>query len=484
MQPKSFFWTLSHSAFSIAASMSLLAHLEPQRHLLLFGVVFGTAIHLMSWPLFGWIRECQPRVSIGKAWSTALVLWLAGFALTYAIPVPMPHGESAGKQVDVQVSALGPSASGDSKAAEVWFAIEANGSRVPLDEIQHAGNWQAKDGMLYATQAGGSAARWSGKATSLQVVLLSHPWSGRAVVRWNGESREIDLHKETPGNATTSISLLGDAHPNLWMTFPDRTALQRAVQLLDAMLIAFVLYVLQLRLVGVARTPVDEHGSMLVQSIRYALPSWTVSACLLLVFWPGLMSNDSVAQWRDAATGVSSDWHPVYHTLFIALARAIWDSPSFIAMLQAGALGLSTGWLIAVIEKVARTPKSVSHLASWCCGLMPIIAFSSISLWKDVPYAASVVAITAGSLSVLLLGKPRLSHPLPFAATLAILLVCILFRHNGPPLAATALAMVFLLSKANRRPTEGTSQRCARSEAFECCVWPLRAPHRSPSRGR
>jgi hypothetical protein len=163
------------------------------------------------------------------------------------------------------------------------------------------------------------------------------------------------------------------------------------------------------------------------------------------------MSNDSIGQWHMAATGITSDWHPVYHTLLLRAARKIWDTPGFVVMLQAGALGLSSGYLIAVTERVTRTSSALAHLASWGCALLPAIAFSSVTLWKDIPYAASVVAITAAVISLLFLQTPRLASPIAFALAMAVLLVCVLFRHNGPPIALASLLIVFVLSRANRK---------------------------------
>ncbi len=82
---------------------------------------------------------------------------------------------------------------------------------------------------------------------------------------------------------------------------------------------------------------------------------------------------------------------------------------------------------------------------------MPATAFSSVTLWKDIPYAASVVAITAAVISLLFLHTPRISHPIAFALSLAVLLVCVLFRHNGPLIALASLLIVFALSRASRK---------------------------------
>ena len=451
MKAQTYFWPLARLAFSGAASLSLVAHLGPRRHAIVLCVLFLGIVYAMAGPLAAWVRDAVARESRRGVALTLAVLWLVGFGLTYALPVPPAPAGRSGEPVELEITALGASPRGG-QHEEVWFAIEADGARVPVEEIRHDGAWQPGDGMLHATKGGGAPARWSGRGSSVQLVLVSHPWSGRVRVAFNGEQREIDLYREAPGSNTFhSIRLTGDANPHLWMQYPDRTPLQRLVQLSDAALIAFALYCLflwrSMAPVPLARTD----APLWKQSVRYALPSWSVSLCLLLAFWPGVMSNDSIAQWGWAHTGIASDWHPVYHTLFLTVARKIWDTPAFAVLLQAAALGLSSGFLVAVMERATRSSVAASHVAAWSCALMPIIAFSSVTLWKDIPYAASVVFITAGTIGLLFLGRPRLSHPLAFAAALVILLVCILFRHNGPPVAAAVLVTLFVLSRANRR---------------------------------
>jgi len=448
MRADQMYLALARTVASVAVSFSLVSHLTPIRLGALFFAVFAVLGFLMSGPLLAWVRDTQPRVSRPTALASALLLWVVGFALTYALPVPVAPHESAGEPIVVEVSALGASPKGGSNA-EVWFAIEADGKRVPPDQIRHDAGWRVKDGMLTAAQAG-TPARWIGRATSAQVVFISHPWSGRARVAANGQPQDVDLYKPSGSNTTRALRVIGDANPQLWMQYPERTALQRLVQLVDALLIAFAVYVLQLWFVCALRAPSSPAESLWCASVRYALPSWAVSASLLVVFWPGVMSNDSIGQWQMAATGITSDWHPVYHTLLLTAARKIWDTPGFVVMLQAGALGLSSGYLIAVTERVTRTSSALAHLASWGCALLPAIAFSSVTLWKDVPYAASVVAITAAAISLLFLQRPRLSRPVAFALSLAVLLVCVLFRHNGPPVALASLLIVFVLSRVNR----------------------------------
>jgi hypothetical protein len=112
---------------------------------------------------------------------------------------------------------------------------------------------------------------------------------------------------------------------------------------------------------------------------------------------------------------------------------------------------LATGWLITETLRTTDAPRVYGFIAAWACALCPIVTISSITLWKDVPYSAAVVAITAGCVRLASKQRLQLGDPRVFAASLAILLACMLFRHNGPPVALAALAFAWLVDRSMRR---------------------------------
>lgn len=439
----------------LLAATSLVAHSDPVRGIASatgIGAIllFGMLICALSWPMLDYL--VRRIANGGKAASMLLAVAFAivGFALTYMLPVPVAPKPT----LEVRVEALGKGAS-DAKGSEVWFTLEVDGAAVPPDSIEHGAGWSVRDGYVAATAATPVAAVWRGPwSNSARLLFVNHPWSGRARITFNGSSREIDLYSANSASPPLVVPFqLTDVGGVMRLLFPDRTRLQRLVQLIDAFLMGLVLWLLFDRLVRpasaqpVATPPV----SVSRETVAYALPSLSVSIYLLLVFGPAIMSPDSIAQWLQASSGDYTDWHPAYHTAAIALARHIWDSPTWIALIQAALLAAATGWLIAVVRSATGTSVAVARLASWLCALMPIIAFTSITLWKDVPYTASVVAITAGCVSVLSLKQPRLNKPLVFLAALFIAVACMLMRHNGPPVAIAAIAVLFWLVKDQRR---------------------------------
>jgi hypothetical protein len=76
----------------------------------------------------------------------------------------------------------------------------------------------------------------------------------------------------------------------------------------------------------------------------YGLPLLFSCVFTLLVFWPGMMSNDSLGQWGQAVNMDITDWHPIFHTYLISLLIKLWYSPALIAILQLLALCLVFAW--------------------------------------------------------------------------------------------------------------------------------------------
>lgn len=434
----------SQAAFFHSAHLVAL----PRRTGIAVAFAFAVALTVLLWvPTRYLVGACKSlgRRSICLSLLAALITgWLA----TYAIPVRIaPSGTPA----SITITATGqhdPRARG----AEVWVRLIADGSPVPSSSLHTDGSWHDRDGWLVSINDSPAHVRWSGKVNaSLVALFVSHPWSGRAIVDFNGTSQAFDLYADAP-SPPRAVQLIPSSGSR-FLAFPPRTGLQRWVQACDAVLIGVGLFTLLLWLTGA-----DAYESLNLRKggrphdiLRFATPSLVCSVVLLTVFYPGLMTSDSTDQWNQASTGVYNDWHPFYHSLMIAGLRHLWNSPAVVACFQASLIAFSTGWLIAATLRATDAPRLLGHLAAWLCALCPIIAIYSVTLWKDIPYSASVVAITAGCVSVVNRQGLDLRRPWTFLLSAVVLVSCMLLRHNGPPVAFAALTMGWLMVRALRK---------------------------------
>ena len=174
--------------------------------------------------------------------------------------------------------------------------------------------------------------------------------------------------------------------------------------------------------------------------------------CLYLIaFYPGTMSPDSLDQWRQMLTFSFADTHPVFHTLCNWLITRVWLSPAAIALVQICFLATVVGFVLVQMEK-AGVPR-------WACGglaaifaLWPANGMYAVTLWKDVPYSASMLWLTGVLIAVVrtegrwLYERRNRTH-----LTVALLFV-LMFRHNGVvPVVATLAAMAVMFREEWKR---------------------------------
>ena len=80
--------------------------------------------------------------------------------------------------------------------------------------------------------------------------------------------------------------------------------------------------------------------------IKFSSPSWIIWTIALLIFWPGMMSHDSIVQWRQVMNNDIVDYQPAFHTILIWIITRINSSPAIVALAQIFILGLSSGWVL------------------------------------------------------------------------------------------------------------------------------------------
>ena len=171
---------------------------------------------------------------------------------------------------------------------------------------------------------------------------------------------------------------------------------------------------------------------------------------MLLVFFPGMMSGDSLVQWRQAHSLAFSDLHPVFHTLTILLAARVWDSPASSIVVQILFLGLVFGWGMGNLVK-RGLPEKVAWAIAIIFALIPANMLFPVTLWKDVPYAASLFWFTLVLVEVYFSRGSWLTHPANMAAFIISGLFTSLFRHNGwPVVLLSSLVLLWFERKHSR----------------------------------
>ena len=144
-----------------------------------------------------------------------------------------------------------------------------------------------------------------------------------------------------------------------------------------------------------------DHNAALVRRAapgRQAVVATALVWAPMLLWWaafrPGLMSSDSLSIWHQVLTGDWVDLHSPVYMAAMWLSRTIGDSPSLLTIGQSVFLAAS---LVAVSLAVERAGANrwAARAALGVLAVSPMVGAFSISLWKDVPYAAALLFMGA-----------------------------------------------------------------------------------------
>ena len=189
-------------------------------------------------------------------------------------------------------------------------------------------------------------------------------------------------------------------------------------------------------------------------------------AIILVTYWPGWVSPDSIYQLQQARSGVFTDWHPPLMAWVWRWLDLAWPGPQGMLVLQNalfwGGLALACGiWIqsavgAAVVLLIGLSPACFSNLGT---------------VWKDIQMGAALLAAFA------LLSKYRMDkNRVALGGSALCLCYACAVRHNGLPKAGSGF---IALPEPDRLPAPPP----ALSEAPRWPGWsqPLSVPSRHRS---
>lgn len=166
---------------------------------------------------------------------------------------------------------------------------------------------------------------------------------------------------------------------------------------------------------------------------KYALPCIAVWLVYWLAFFPALMSPDSLDQWGQRLNHNFSDHHPAFHTFIIWLITFLWLSPASAALGQLLVMSSLIGWGLSKFQRLG-VPSVVLWIVCGLFAVSPVMGMMTISLWKDIFYAISVLWLTLLLVEVIVSDGKWFTVSWRNVILMGIVLFFIaIFRHNGPP---------------------------------------------------
>ncbi|TMA48311.1 MAG: hypothetical protein E6J81_06085 [Deltaproteobacteria bacterium] len=333
------------------------------------------------------------------------------------------------------------------KATEVWtygiFDDEGN-CLVPPTTLERRGDWSLRGETIVSHGQQPAGLRWEGVLTrDLSLRLLSHPWSGVVEVAWDGRQRRLDLYADSDGIRSVRLPVRRS------LSIPDRILLEACT----VASLAFSVLVLGAWLVHRRGATVRPAASTWAWA-GFAAPCLAVWALYLLVLWPGAMTSDTFDQWAQIITGHYSDWHCFTHTAFLWLVTRPAMSPALGVVVQIVALASVVGWVLARFRHWGMPAPMCWALAA-AFALVPGNSLVVV-LWKDVPHAIAVVALSMLLLEVVSSGGERLAQTRSLVALGSVAVLVALLRSNAPLAAFGTLALLVVVYPRHWRKLAAT----------------------------
>ena len=133
----------------------------------------------------------------------------------------------------------------------------------------------------------------------------------------------------------------------------------------------------------------------------YASPMFFIWTLSLLVFWPGMMSHDSLVQWDQITTNNYNNIQPPLHTFFMKFISLFWNSPGAICLVHIFLMGTLSGYFLYMTENLGLN-KVLIWFTSIITAFSPINIVMINTVWKDIPYT---ILVFACSILMMILAK-------------------------------------------------------------------------------
>ncbi len=153
----------------------------------------------------------------------------------------------------------------------------------------------------------------------------------------------------------------------------------------------------------------------------------------LIVFWPGVMSVDSLKIWRAAVLPeVFSNDHPVLNIVLYMYLAQIWQNPAVVPIFHICMMSILTGYIFFSVYRQGVRFKYLLPFYALLVFSIPVGLYN-IVLWKDIPFAMLVV-FWAFTLADLYRKKLEGDYYLSLQKKVVLVLLLLalaLTRHNG-----------------------------------------------------
>ena len=308
--------------------------------------------------------------------------------------------------------------------------IESDQGYVPYTYIDYQGQWERVISHTIFPPDQSVTLRWTGKVgNTAEIAFRKTDYSQPVSITWNGENNTYDLNQSIGADVVlkTDFQIPGIFTVPFLVFF--------AIISFFA-LFSFLIIIGSFRIKQKAPTRRNPHAWLF-----FMLPMLIVWMVVLLTLWPGVLTNDSLSIWKQAETGQIGDWQSAFHTFLISLLIKLIPSPAFILSIQIILLAFVTARGLKFLE-IHGVPHFILWGISFLMALFPPNLLFTVTLWKDIPYAIALLALTVILLEIAASRGAWGSKKFRWIALAAVAFCVSVLRHNGAPVALLTLIIL------------------------------------------
>ncbi len=178
----------------------------------------------------------------------------------------------------------------------------------------------------------------------------------------------------------------------------------------------------------------------------YCIPSVIILGVVFAIYYPGVGSGDTLYIWDQIHANNYTDTHPLMFLMLYKGLSLLWDNIAVITLFQLVTCVAAFGYVAYYFSG-----KGLSKFWSWAIAialpLLPINAFYSVMLWKDIPYSIGLLIFIVFAIKVL--EDDWFKKLINIVWFVLVGLFVMFMRHNGfiPILGMVGLMGLYYLCK-------------------------------------
>ena len=312
--------------------------------------------------------------------------------------------------------------------------------------MEFEGDWERQGKNIVFSPGQEVIVNWQGKVgLNSEVVFRKTTYDQPVFILWNGVESEYNLSESTAPNVILLDQLDKTQDPDYVIQDKHKISLLSALPLIISYIngIGFYLLVILVALGTWQSFTVRKRKHQKYAWLFYMLPMLVVWGFTLLVFWPGIVSNDSITLWKQNITGHYNDWQSAFYALVLGWLSKIWYSPAVVAILQILVLSFLVAWGLKTLEENG-VPPIVLLVVSFLFAIFPVNNLYIITLWRDIPYAISFLWLTVVVMKIFISDGSWIKGKGWLWLALAGFLIAIL-RQNGIPVVIEVIIILMIV---------------------------------------